>query len=180
MRGDGSRTVRTRAANVAAGTGSGVTRLSTVVLLAVAVATGCSWLSGVTPVADVGTAQRVTDDLIAGVGVESDSREVLERTNNQINTLADTVMSRWEDFPDHDDPIATWANALQQADLSITHRSDSYPSGRPNSGQPDFPELQACLLGADPPVGALVSIGQVGQSVSVAVEVGGPPATAAC
>lgn len=174
------RTVRLKRQSVATESGTDLTRRRAAVLLLVAVATGCAWMSGATPVADVGTAQRVTDELVAGVGAQPDSREVLERTNNQINTLADTVMSRWEDFPDRDDPIETWARALRDANLTITHRSDSYPTGRPNSGNTDVPELRACLPGSDPPVGVNVSIGQVGESVSVAMEVGGPPATAGC
>lgn len=149
-------------------------------LLVVTTATGCTGLLGASPVADVAAAQRVTDDVIANLGVEPDSREVLERTNNQINTLADTVMTRWEDFPAAGAAIGTWDTALQHAGLTVIRKSENVGEGRPNSGSRDAPELRACVPGADPPIGVQVSIGTVGDTVSVAMEAGGPPASTGC
>lgn len=156
-----------------------VGRVAAFPVLAMVAATGCSSLMGGTPVASVDVADRVTDDVVAAVGIEPDTREVLERSNNQVNTLADTVMSRWEDFPD-DDSIPTWAAALRQAGLTVQDETVSIPDGRPNSGEPDWPEVRACLRGAAQPVGARVSLGKVGTRVAVALEVGGPPASAGC
>lgn len=139
--------------------------------------TGCSLGN---PVASLEQAEEQADAVVAELGIEPDSREVLER-HDTLSNLSSTVMLRWEDFPDRQDPIEVWADVLQQAGFVVVEQDDGYPEGRPNSGEPDPPEVTACLPDTNPPVGAEVSIGQVdADTVAVATQIGGPPATSGC
>lgn len=90
-------------------------------------------------------------------------------------------MVRWEDFPATEDPIEVLAAALRRSGMVVVERTATYPEGRPNSGDPDIPELVGCVPIADPCVGASISIGQVDETtVAVAAHFGGTPAAARC
>jgi hypothetical protein len=69
--------------------------------------------------------------------VEPDDRMILERADDPVNTVADTVMLRWEDVPPRPDPLEVWADAIERVGLEVVRREPSFPEGRPNSGEPD-------------------------------------------
>jgi hypothetical protein len=144
--------------------------------VAACVASAC----GTTPVVSLTQADDLASEVVAQVGVEPDDRVNLERDDNAINTVSDTVMLRWEDFPPRPDPLEVWADAIERAGLEVVRREPSFPEGRPNSGEPDRAEVVGCGTRQGRPIGVSVSIGQVGDAVAVATEVGGPPATAGC
>jgi hypothetical protein len=145
------------------------------VCVAACVASACA-----TPVVSLTRADELASEVVAQVGVEPDDRMILERTNNPVNTVADTVLLRWEDFPPRPDPLEVWAAAIERAGLEVVRREPSFPEGRPSSGEPDRAEVVGCGMRQGRRIGVSVSIGQVDDAVAVATEVGGPPATAGC
>jgi hypothetical protein len=147
----------------------------TTVCVAACVASACA-----SPVVSLTQADELASEVVAQVGVEPDDRTILERTNNPVNTVADTVMLRWEDFPPRPDPLEVWAAAIERAGLEVVRLEPSFPEGRPNSGEPDHAEIVGCGMRDRLRIGVSVSLGQVGDAVAVATEVGGPPATAGC
>ena len=83
-------------------------------------------------------------------------------------------------LPARTDPLEAWADAIEWAGLEVARREPGFPEGRPNRGEPDHAEIVGCGIRQDRPIGVSVSIGQVEDTVAVATEVGGPPATSGC
>lgn len=147
----------------------------TAVALGLALAVGCA-----DPVASEQVANAYADRFVDAVGVEPDQREVLERSNNLVANMANTVAVRWFDLELGPQPLGRLADALETAGLEVTSLADEIPDGRPRIGLPDGDELQGCVTGSNPPVGATVSAGQTPEGLEVVAEFGGPPATVGC
>jgi hypothetical protein len=144
-------------------------------LVAAVLLVGCA-----DPVPDVSAGEDLAHRFTEALGVEPDTRRILEHNNNMVNRLSDTVQARWTGLNLGPRPLDRLASALEEVGLTVTYRSSEIPDGRPRSGGVDPDELEACLDDDARDIGAQVSVGRTEAGFEVVAEFGGPPASSGC
>lgn len=117
--------------------------------------------------------------VVTAVGTDPTSREYLEREENAVNDVADTVLLVWVGAELGETPGDTIATALRDAGLDVVRIPTEPVDSDPRDGS-----WSARIAACDPDVDRAGLQGTLGTAASgelvLLLEVGGPPATAGC